>query len=94
LAIAINLLLALTLGTLLVSHRQPVVVERIVYVATPPASGAFASDGDLGRYLKLRHEILKHGLDALPETASGSSDDHDLTPESGRRALLEKLLRG
>jgi hypothetical protein len=107
LALAVNLLLAITLGMLLVSHRNPAVAERIVYVSTnaaatvpadvgaEPANRAFAADNDWGRYLKLRREVLFRGLDALPEAASsGLSDRETLTPESGRRNMLEKLLQG
>ncbi len=108
LALAVNLLLAITLGTLLVAHRNPPVVERIVYLPTspmateapsgatvPPTHRAFAAASDWGQYLKLRREVLEYGLDALPEAASGGSRDHEtLTPESGHRALLEKLLQG
>jgi hypothetical protein len=108
LALAVNLLLAVTLGILLAAHRNPQVVERIVYVsasprtttvasdvATPPPNLAFAADGDWGQYLKLRREILSRGLDALPEAASGGSGEREsLTPDSGRRGALEKLLQG
>jgi hypothetical protein len=108
LVIAVNLLLTVTLGILLAAHRNRPVVERIVYVsaspttttaasdvATPPSNRAFATDSDWGQYLELRREILSRGLDALPEAASGGSGEQEsLTPESGRRGALEKLLQG
>jgi hypothetical protein len=108
LALAANLLLALTLGILLAAHRSPPAVERIVYVSTNQAAGAASSDAapastpralaagdDWGPYLKLRQEVLAHGLDALPEAAGGGPGNRETpTPESLRRDVLERLLQG
>jgi hypothetical protein len=110
LALAANLLLAITLSVLLVAHRKQPIVERIVVAPTYPAAPSglpgenplafrqtpeLTAGSDLGRYLKLRREILEHGVDALPEAVSGASGDHEiLTPDSGRRGVLEKLLQG
>jgi hypothetical protein len=109
-ALAANLLLAITLSTLLAAHHKPPIVERIVYVPTSSVAPAalpgehplafratpdLTTGSDLSQYLKLRREILKHGVDALPEAVSGAANNYEIrTPDSGRRGMLEKLLQG
>jgi hypothetical protein len=99
LATAVSLLLAATLGGILLHRAGPTVVDRVVYVPVDrPEKPAAGHDAPLAvsaqspesplrsDYLVLRQWILTRGVDALPQSASDESRSPQIKMISPRDA--------
>jgi len=109
-ATAASLLVAATLGAVLIGRGQPQPVERVVYVkVAEPALPALATIAtrpgiapDRDRQLQTRHDyfelrrvVLSEGIDAIETSGAGTSAERKGPVEpSSYRAMLREFLDG
>ncbi len=89
------------------TRPEPIVVKEVVYAytnvgldgarveqksQTPPAQAASHDHASELHYLRLRDQVLTHGIDSLPDAPIGGGNGEMLPPlRAGSRELLEEL---